>query len=189
MAVSAQDNSTAPINWAEIASGFNRETSITPLHGALIAAAASGGKFGPCSVIDRIRTADGKVLYERAMTPQQRVISAKTAKQLAVLMRATVKTGTCRKAFKGASRDPVLSRLSIGAKSGSIGSNPRHDWFVGFARERSDPEGGIAVAAVVVHKDFIGKRAATYARQAIHQWFATLFAKAAKADKSPAPST
>jgi peptidoglycan glycosyltransferase len=179
-----------PYRWAEIASGFNRETVITPLHGALIAAAAAGdGTFGGSSVIDRIETSGGKVLYARKPPETRRVMTVETAHQVSELMQATIRTGTCRRAFKGRQRDAVLSRLDIGAKSGSIGSNPRHDWFVGFARQRSGGKHPIAVAVVVVHKDFIGKRAATYARQAIHQWFATLFAKAAKADKSPAPST
>ena len=45
----------APYNWAEIASGFNNSTTLSPLHGVLLAAAVvNHGELVEPTVIDRI---------------------------------------------------------------------------------------------------------------------------------------
>ncbi|MFC1857172.1 penicillin-binding transpeptidase domain-containing protein [Thermodesulfobacteriota bacterium] len=171
---------TDPYQWAEIASGFNRETRISPLHGALIASAiANHGILLEPSIIDRILDANGDRLYESCAIRLNQVIKSRTTQVLKDLMRTTIRSGTCRKAFKGFQNDPILSRLDIGGKTGSIGDKTgdlRYDWFLGYAEEKQGPE-TIAVSVVVAHEEYIGIRASQYARMAIQQYFRNYFAQ------------
>jgi cell division protein FtsI/penicillin-binding protein 2 len=168
-----------PYRLAEIASGFNRETTLSPLHGALMAAAAvnAGGIFVP-RVVEQVQDPGGKVVYQAAPQLLGRSMDAATAAQIAAMMEASVSSGTCRKPFADQRRHPVLSRLVIGGKSGSIDNRDhtaRIDWFVGFAQEREGNQ-AIAVSAVVAHEKFIGTRAGEYARRVIAQYFGQIFA-------------
>ncbi len=168
-----------PYRLAELASGFNRETTLSPLHGALMAAAAvnAGNIFTP-QVVERIVDGNGKVVYRGEPDLFTRAMTAATAAQIAAMMETSVTSGTCRKPFRGLSRHPVLSRLVIGGKSGSIDNrehSARIDWFVGFAAEREGSQ-AIAVAAVVAHEKYIGTRAGEYARQLMADYFGQIFA-------------
>lgn len=160
---------------AESASGFNRETTITPMHGALISAAIvnKGGLVEP-TVIQQIRDEKGKIVYRNEPKVISHVVTEDTSRALYTMMRETVSSGTSRKAFRGANRDKILSQLEIGSKTGSIGSrkirNVRYDWFVGFAEEKNGNE-KLAVSVVVAHEKFIGKKAGLYARDAIKHYF------------------
>ncbi len=164
---------------AEAASGFNRETTITPMHGALISAAIvnKGGLVEP-TVIQQIRNEKGEIVYRNKPKVIGHVVTEDTSKALYTMMRETVSSGTSRKAFRGANRDKILSQLDIGSKTGSIGSrkirNVKYDWFVGFAEEKNGNE-KLAVSVVVAHEKFIGKKAGLYARDAIKQYFQNYF--------------
>jgi penicillin-binding protein A len=165
--------------WAEIASGFNRETTITPVHGALIAGTvANGGKLMEPFIIERISDEKGKMVYAGKPTPVKQAISGNTAEIVQELMGAVIKSGTCRKTFRGYQKDRILSRLDMGGKTGSI-DNAAHDirldWFVGYAREKSGT-GAIGISVFVAHEKFIGTRAAQYARMIFKQYFTDYFA-------------
>ena len=93
-----------------------------------------------------------------------------------------------RQTFRDADRDWVLSKLEIGAKTGSINSrnnDARYDWFVGYAGEK-EGDVRIAISAVVAHEEYIGVRAGDYARLAIRQYFQETFARRS-ADRRDAP--
>ncbi len=160
---------------AEIASGFNRETRITPLHGALIASAAvNQGTMMTPAVIDAVLDIDGNPVYRNRPEPLSRAITPNAAKRLKQLLEATVRRGTARKAFRGWKRDKVLSHLEIGGKTGTIDNREhtiRYDWFCGFARDkRTDKK--IAIAVLVGHaKPKLDVKAATYARYTIRDYF------------------
>lgn len=164
---------------AELASGFNRQTTVSPLHAALIAATTvNAGRLFEPSAVARIVDGEGRVHYESRPRLLGKPMAAHTAAEIALMMEASVRKGTCRKPFQGSVHDPVLKRLAIGGKSGSIDNqdhSARIDWFAGWAAER---EGGaeIAVAAVVAHEKFIGTRAGTYARRVMADYFGRLFA-------------
>ncbi len=161
---------------AEIASGFNRETRITPLHGALIiAAAVNSGTIMTPAVVDTVEDIDGRILYRNHPHPLSQAISADSAKRLRALLEATVRRGTARKAFRGWKRDRVLSSLDIGGKTGTIDNREhtvRYDWFCGFAQDKKSGK-KIAIAVLVGHaKPKLDVRAATYARYTIRDYFA-----------------
>ncbi len=166
--------SDQPYHWAELASGFNRETTISPLHGAvMVSAVLNAGQMVAPSIVDRIVDGKGEELYRSQPAWEQQAMSAKASSELRRMMEATIESGTGRKSFRGYQQDKVLSRLQIGGKTGSIGSRDheaRYDWFVGFAKERQG-QGQVAVAVMVAHEKYIGTRATEYARMAMTQYF------------------
>ncbi len=168
-----------PYQLAEIASGFNRRTIISPLHGALIAAAVlNRGRIPAPTIIDQIQDENHKLIYHNQFTTIGEPMVFATTLILQSMMVATVTSGTLRKAFKGHRRDKVLSKLYLGGKTGSIDNqshNTRFDWFVGFAREKKGPA-KIVLSVLVAHEKYIGRRASYYARQAIKAYFGNYYA-------------
>ena len=131
---------------AELASGFNRETRISPLHAAeMVTPALNGGYMVRPRLV---RTEKG----ERVP-----VMRADTAESLQAMMEKTVKAGTVAKSFRNVKSDRVLKHLDMGGKSGSMdGDNPtgRRNWFIGFARNRDTGEGITIGCALVLSKRF-----------------------------------
>jgi peptidoglycan glycosyltransferase len=171
----------APYHLAEIASGYNRTTLISPLHGAMMGAAIlnQGSMIEP-TIIDKISDDKGHLLYQSHTEPMKQVISAKSADTMTHMMEATVNSGTGRKAFREYQKDSILSRLDIGGKTGSM-DNQTHeahfDWFVGFAWDRASGQ-KVVVSVVVAHEKFIGTRSGYYARILMKQYFSNYFATA-----------
>jgi len=171
---------------AEVASGFNRQTTLSPLHGAVIVSAVvNGGMPVEPTLVDRITNDDGTSVYRTEPQFLPAAVSPETADVLNQLMIATVASGTAKKIFRGHRRSKVLSRLKIGGKTGSIYNrthDARFDWFVGFATEKKGPE-KMVVAVMVAHEDYIGIRAGKYARMAIEHYFKDYFTKKEQAEK------
>jgi len=163
-----------PYNWAEVASGFNNDTVISPVHGAMIASAVvNGGRMVTPTIVDRVADQDGRLLYQGQPTWRGRAMTKRASKVLAKLMETTVRSGTGRKAFRNRKRDRVLSKLRIGGKTGNIfnrAHDARFDWFVGFAEEKNG-HGQLVFAALVAHEEYIGIRATRYARIAMTHYF------------------
>ena len=175
--------SEKPYQWAEIACGFNRDTTLSPLHGAMLASAvANHGILREPSIFDRISDDKGKTVYVNHPAIIHQAITPQTSETMIDLMQTTIKSGTCRKAFRGRKKDSVLKRLTIGGKTGSIYNrqrDARFDWFVGFAAD-TQSSAQIAIAVVVGHGDYIGTRASQYARRAMKEYFGSYFSKADK---------
>lgn len=163
-----------PYDWAEIASGFNRDTTLSPLHGAvMVSAVLNEGRMVAPSIVDRIADAEGHVLYQGERAWEQQAMSAKASAVLSQMMQTTIRSGTARKYFRDYRKDKILSQLLIGGKTGSMGNRThdvRYDWFVGFARELHG-QTKLAVAVMVAHEQYIGIRASQYARMAIRHYF------------------
>ncbi|MFH1102597.1 MAG: penicillin-binding transpeptidase domain-containing protein [Pseudomonadota bacterium] len=161
-------------NRAEIASGFNRRTTLSPLHGALMASAIlNRGSLLEPTLIDEIIDESGEPVYRRQKNKIGQAMSPETAAIMLELMTATIRSGTSRKAFRGYLRDKILSSLIIGGKTGSISSYSneiKYDWFVGFAG-RKNKEDAIAISVLVAHDGHVGKKASSYARMAIKAYF------------------
>ncbi len=166
--------SDQPYNWAEIASGFNRQTTISPLHGALLAAAIiNGGWLMEPSIVDHITDESGQILYRSHPRPISQVISPKASEKMDSLMKATITSGTAKNTFNRRRQDRVLSRLDIGGKTGSItdtDGETRLDWFVGYAKEKNGEE-AIVISAVVAHEKYMGTRSTEYARMVMKHYF------------------
>jgi membrane peptidoglycan carboxypeptidase len=129
-------------------------------------------------MIEQIVDETGREVYRRTPATAGSAVSSTTSSILENMMSRTVSSGTCRKAFRNARKDRVLSRLVIGGKTGSIDNRQhtrRMDWFIGFAREKNGTE-KIAVAVVVGHGEYIGTRASEFARYTFRNYFKEYFA-------------
>ena len=157
---------------AETASGYTSETTMSPVHGALLAASAiNGGRLVQPSLIDAITDENGIVLYANDEPVSRRVISEDTARQLRTMMADTVVHGTARSFFKGFFNGN-LSDIEVGGKTGTLsGTKPRgmYDWFVGYA---SRGERKLAYAVLCINQDFWYVKSTYVARKAIEHYFA-----------------
>ncbi len=182
IAPSFVDVSDEPYQWAEVACGFNNKTKISPLHGAMMASAIiNQGSIMEPTVVDQIVEEKGEIIYRNRLVPINQAITPKASDILNQLMSATIRSGTCKKAFRGYRKDNILSKLNIGGKTGSIDNkshDARYDWFVGFAEEKDGPK-KIAVSVIVAHEKYIGLRASYYARIAMKKYFLNYFEKTA----------
>jgi cell division protein FtsI/penicillin-binding protein 2 len=174
--------SDEPYQWAEVACGFNNKTKISPLHGAMMASAIiNRGSIMEPTVVDQITDENGEIIYRNRLVTINQAITPRASKVLNQLMAATIRSGTCRKAFRGYRRDKILSKLNIVGKTGSIDNkshDARYDWFVGFAEEKNGPK-KIALSVIVAHEKYIGLRASYYARIAMKKYFRSYFEKTA----------
>ena len=163
-----------PYHWAELTCGFNRETLISPVHGAMMAASiVNDGKLVEPTIIQRITDNEKKTVYAGRMTVMRQVISRKASQEMKALMAATISYGTCRRTFRGYRRDPVLSKLLIGGKTGSINNKTdelHYDWFVGFCAEKKGTR-KLALAVLVVHDKLLRAKAQEFARLAMRYYF------------------
>jgi cell division protein FtsI/penicillin-binding protein 2 len=168
------DITDSPYHRAEIASGFNRQTTLSAVHAALLPAVIlnQGQQVEP-TIVHRITDGSGQLLYENRPGPMRQVITPRASRVVYDLMEATVRYGTAKKAFTGFQKDPVLSKCNLGGKTGSIYNQKhdlRYDWFVGFA-DLKNGDKKMAIAVVVAHEEYIGIRAAAYARMAIKKYY------------------
>jgi membrane peptidoglycan carboxypeptidase len=142
---------------AELSSGFNRTTTVSPLHAALVVGGVmTGGLMAEPWLVESVAGPVGEPVYRRDRRPLTRVMSRRTAGELAALMQATITDGTGRKGFGDAAGHRILSRLALGGKSGTINDEEgyRVDWFVASAAVAEPGDGDprpLALAAVVVH--------------------------------------
>jgi len=163
-----------PYHWAELTCGFNRETLISPVHGAMMAASiVNDGKLVEPTIIERITDNEKKTVYAGRMSVMRQVMSRKASQEMKALMAATISYGTCRRTFRGYRRDAVLSKLLIGGKTGSINNKTdelHYDWFVGFCVEKQGTR-KLALAVLVVHDKLLRAKAQEFARLAMRYYF------------------
>lgn len=135
------------------ASGFTRDNTMSPLHGALIAAAVvNDGIMMEPYLIENLTDDQGNVIYQAEAREEANIMAPASAAELRELMRETVKSGTSRKSFRTVMRKRHLDDVEMGGKTGSLtGTNPKGkcDWFVGYARFGKHR---IAVAALTVNE-------------------------------------
>jgi len=159
---------------AELGCGFNRETRISPVFGAmLVSAVVNRGSIPVPAIVDRIIDDSGKIIYQYHSRIYKRAIQPETASAIMKMMEKTVSRGTARKSFRRMSRDKILSNLTIGGKTGSIYNRAhtiKYDWFAGFGRHKKTRK-KIIMSIVVGHGKYIGTRAGTYAKMILKQYF------------------
>lgn len=138
---------------AELASGFNQNTTISPLLGALIASAiCENGAMPKPSLVDSIKNGD-KCEYKAEAQTWRTPIKENTARELRVMMHSVAKYGTARKSFRTIRQTALFDTLEWGGKTGSVDKDSagRVDWFIGFAKNPKNRNERIAVGVVTVH--------------------------------------
>lgn len=143
------------VELAELASGFNESTKISPMLGALMAGAVSnkGVMIAP-TLVDSIvdLTTDGTV-YKRNAVLWRRAASEETASQLIPLMEDVVKYGTATTAFKNIKNSPRFDGFLYGGKTGSkeMPGYGNADWFIGFLKDSTDINKDLACGIFLIH--------------------------------------
>jgi cell division protein FtsI/penicillin-binding protein 2 len=143
---------------AEFASGFNRETAISPLHGALIAGVVcNGGVMRRPTIVDSVRSSKRDTLvYTRETQTWKRAVREQTATELRTLMTKVTHYGTARRHFRPLRDSARFGKYEYGGKTGNVNKLGlgRVDWFVGYARNPNDKNQQIAVGVVTTHGEF-----------------------------------
>lgn len=142
-------------NLAELSSGLNNQTLMSPVHGAVIASvAANGGVLRYPVVIKSLEgIKDRKVIYP-PLKKDELVLTPQSAEDLRTLFMATITQGTARSSFRRS--QGLLEKLEIGGKTGSLtGGEPygKRDWFVSYAKSLEDKnDKGISICVMIVNQ-------------------------------------
>lgn len=152
---------------AEIATGFNKRTMISPLHAVLLASAvANNGVMMRPWLVKRVLREDGEILYTGRPSRMATSITRETAGDLRILMRETVTHGTCRRSFHRLRIKKAFRDLELGAKTGTINDRTgrfKYDWLTAYAIS-SDGARKVCVAVMGVHGEKLGIRAGELGR-------------------------
>jgi len=160
---------------AEVASGFNKRTFISPIHAAMLAGAVAnrGNMMGP-RLVRRIADQEGNLVYSSEPVHLATPVGGETARKMKVLMDETVVTGTARTAFSKYLRRNGFKDLELGAKTGSINDpsdQRRVDWVTAYAIPDSGEDEAICISVLAVHGEKLGIRAKDIARQVVENYF------------------
>ena len=162
---------------AELGCGFNHDTLISPVFAlTMVSAVVNNGHSLVPRLVDTISDSSQEPIYKSRKEIYKSPISPETAAEMAKIMERTVTAGTARKAFRGCSRDKVLSGLVIGGKTGSLFNQEhtvKYDWFTGFGCQKETEE-TLIVAVVVGHRKYIGTKACHHARNMLKTYFTHL---------------
>ncbi len=160
---------------AETASGYTIENTMSPILGALIAAAvANNGVMMEPFVVQSLTKSDGSHVYSGAPKVAGVTMDTSTAHQLRTLMKETVLHGTSRSSFRGFFKSS-FALLDVGGKTGSLtGYDPKgkYDWFVGYAGSANHK---IAIAALTIHEKQWRVKSSYLARRAIESFYKEAF--------------
>jgi cell division protein FtsI/penicillin-binding protein 2 len=158
---------------AEIASGFNRNTLISPLHAALLASVvANNGILMTPWLVEKITSESGEILYHREPAQLTAPISLKTAESMKVLMQDTVVYGTCRKSFRPLRRKKAFKGIDFGAKTGTINDRKdkfKYDWLASYILPQNGTK-AISIAVLAIHGEKLGLRSSVLGRYIIRYY-------------------
>lgn len=142
-------------NLAELSSGLNTQTLMSPVHGSLIASVvANGGVMKFPVVIKSLESLKDKKQIFPPLKKDEVVLTPQTADDLRTLFMATITQGTARSSFRRSQY--LLNKLEIGGKTGSLtGGDPygKRDWFVSYAKSLEDKQDkGISICVMIVNQ-------------------------------------
>lgn len=142
-------------NLAELSSGLNRKTLMSPVHGAVIGSiVANGGILKYPILIKSLEGLSDKKTIFPPLRSDEVVLTPRTAEDLRTLFMATVTKGTARSSFRRSKY--LLEKLEVGGKTGSItGGEPfgKRDWFVSYAKSLEDKsDKGISICIMIVNQ-------------------------------------
>ncbi len=125
-------------DWAvvEAASGYTNKVTLSPLHGAALAASMiNGGKLMRPYMVGRAYDEKGRLVYKGEPEQLTLAITPQTAQNMQKLMAKTVSIGTARRSFRDFFKGQYAD-IEVGGKTGTLtGGNLKglNDWFVGYA--------------------------------------------------------
>lgn len=166
------------LEFARSAAGFFHST-LSPLHGALLAAAIANGGVMPAPTLLARDAAAGD-----RRSAGRRVLSQAAAKEVGGMMELTTTIGTARTAFQDRRGRPLLP-VSVAGKTGTLSADTDHgrlaySWFVGYA-PADDPR--IAFAIALGNREKWRIKAAHVARQLVARYLEGTKSRAGAADE------
>lgn len=162
-------------NLAEMASGFNRKTMISPVHAAAMATVIpnKGVMKFPRVVRQITKASSGEVVWS-GQQKAKLVVGQETAQELGELMESTVRRGTARRSFLQLPYR-LRGKLNIGGKTGTLtGGVPygRRDWFVSYAAPKDARYGkGISVAVMNINLELWYVKSAYLAKEIVQYYY------------------
>lgn len=165
-------------NLAELSSGLNTQTMMSPVHGAVIASViANGGVLRyPVAIRSLEGVTDKKTIYPPLKKDEQ-VLTPQSAEDLRTLFMATVTQGTARSSFRRSQY--LLGKLEIGGKTGSLtGGEPfgKRDWFVSYAKSLEDKnDKGISICVMIVNQKRWYIKSPLLAKNIMEFYYSTLY--------------
>jgi len=156
---------------AEAASGYTRSNTMSPLQGAMIAATiVNDGKMVKPYLVESVNNEHGILLYAAEPEKFNQVVSSRTASQMRILMRETVKSGSARKSFRKFFKGD-MAQADVGGKTGTLnGFQPKgtYDWFVGYGEVNGKK---IAYAAMCINVEKWYVKSSNLARMVLESYF------------------
>ena len=164
---------------AEIASGYNKITRMSPVQGAMIAASvAAVGIMRVPYIVSSLKNENNEIVWKPEPVTAAVTMTGEGAERLKELMEATITQGTSRKSFRALIRDKKFAELELGGKTGSLhGDNPKGkvDWFVGYAIGADDDK--LAIGAITVNKEYWTVKSSFLAQSLFKKHFKNQFSK------------
>lgn len=158
---------------AEVASGWTDRTTLSPVHGAMLASAIAGdGRIAIPYNVERLTNHHGWPVYVSEPRHLGEAIEGQTVAEMRTLMRETVHDGSARRYFRGFFDD--YEDVEVGGKTGSLtGDRPqgRTEWFIGYAGRGEDR---IAFASVTVSKEKWRVKPAHVARRFLEEYYRSM---------------
>jgi penicillin-binding protein A len=142
---------------AEIASGFNQKTRMSPLFGAMLAASVSeNGNMPVPFFVDSVTCGDSCVMYRASPRVWRSPMHPATARYLKGMMSRVAQYGTARSSFRYIRHSAFFDTVEYGGKTGTVDEDQlgKIDWFVGFAAHPKNDKQRIAVGVVTVHDQY-----------------------------------
>lgn len=163
-----------PYEMAQLASGFNDETTMSPVHGALLSSViANDGVMKFPNLVTRLVNNRGETIWTKQMK-DRRVLDKETSEKMRELMSSTIDEGTARKGFRKM-RTLYRQELEIGGKTGHItGGTPfgKRDWFTAFAMPKTPEFGkGISICVMNVNIKRWHVRSSAVAKEVIEYYY------------------
>lgn len=153
---------------AEMASGYTTRNTLSPLHGAILAATAvNGGNLVAPVIVESLTDPYGIPIYVHERPAISPAMSEQASLELKKMMQSTISIGSARKSFRGFK----AQHIRAGGKTGSLtGYKPKgkYDWFVGFGESDNKK---IAFAVLCINKEKWYVKSARVAREILEYYF------------------
>lgn len=165
-------------NLAELSSGLNTQTLMSPVHGALISSiVANGGVLRYPVVIKSLEGIQDKKVIFPPLKKDEVVLTPQSADDLRTLFMGTITQGTARSSFRRSLY--LLNKLEIGGKTGSLtGGEPfgKRDWFVSYAKSLEDKtDKGISICVMIVNQKKWYIKSPLLAKNIMEYYYSTLY--------------
>jgi cell division protein FtsI/penicillin-binding protein 2 len=165
-------------NLAELSSGLNDRTLMSPVHGAVISSiVANGGVLRYPVVIKSLESISDKKTIYPPLKSEEVVLTPRTSEDLRALFMATVTQGTARASFRRSKY--LLDKLEIGGKTGSLtGGEPhgKRDWFVSYAKSMEEKnDKGISICVMIVNQKKWYVKSSLIAKNIMEYYYSTIF--------------